>query len=149
MTLHRCPIHALDGCSLQIISSNTHNSKLRKNSPLVSIREKCLDAGMDDYITKPVQKSKLEKAIENWADCDSPLTRASQSTVSRSSSHYSGKWTARVHGFRLLVRSLVAQSLSHLASLHFSSLWTQLLLTQQPQQGTPQRATLPPCAPRA
>jgi CheY-like chemotaxis protein/HPt (histidine-containing phosphotransfer) domain-containing protein len=30
-------------------------------------REKCIDSGMNDYVTKPIQPEKLFKAIEEWA----------------------------------------------------------------------------------
>jgi CheY-like chemotaxis protein len=29
-------------------------------------RQRCLDAGMDDYISKPVQRDNLESIVEKW-----------------------------------------------------------------------------------
>jgi len=31
-------------------------------------REKCLDAGMDDYIAKPMNATKLQETLEKWVD---------------------------------------------------------------------------------
>ncbi|MNL71742.1 Signal transduction histidine-protein kinase BarA [compost metagenome] len=33
---------------------------------VVGEREKCIEAGMDDYLTKPVLKDTLEEAIHKW-----------------------------------------------------------------------------------
>jgi CheY-like chemotaxis protein len=31
-------------------------------------RQRCLDAGMDDYLTKPLTREALARMIENWTD---------------------------------------------------------------------------------
>jgi len=33
---------------------------------VVGEREKCIEAGMDDYLTKPVLKDTLEASIRKW-----------------------------------------------------------------------------------
>lgn len=39
---------------------------------MVRDRERCLDAGMDDCITKPVRAEELRAAIEHWGAQASP-----------------------------------------------------------------------------
>ncbi len=39
---------------------------------LLGDRERCLEAGMDDYISKPIRVSDLQAALERWAPADSP-----------------------------------------------------------------------------
>ncbi len=58
--------------------SETENrkSKTEKRIPIIAMtanamkgdREKCLEAGMDDYISKPVDQEKLRNAIGRWID---------------------------------------------------------------------------------
>ncbi len=31
-------------------------------------KEKCLDAGMDDYISKPIRPQKVQSALEHWGE---------------------------------------------------------------------------------
>ena len=48
-------------------------------SVLEGERERCLAAGMDDFLTKPVNASDLERVIRRWSD-DRPTERAASSS---------------------------------------------------------------------
>lgn len=45
-------------------------------------REKCLDAGMDDYLAKPVTMEKLKSVLEHWMSNIEPLNSVNSSTMS-------------------------------------------------------------------
>ena len=34
-------------------------------------RERCIDSGMNDYLTKPIRAADLEQALEKWMNIDS------------------------------------------------------------------------------
>ena len=48
-------------------------------------REKCLDAGMDDYISKPVSAIKLKEAIAKWGQRITVVDKENHSVASRNS----------------------------------------------------------------
>jgi len=65
----------LDGYSTTRILRREENKNGRKRIPVIGVtahvlagdREKCIEAGMDDYLTKPFDPDKLKQKIENWA----------------------------------------------------------------------------------
>ncbi len=69
-------------CQMPVIDGFTAAGKIKSgnspnvNTPIVALtansmpgdRQRCLDAGMQDYISKPVSKPNMAKVISEWAD---------------------------------------------------------------------------------
>jgi CheY-like chemotaxis protein/HPt (histidine-containing phosphotransfer) domain-containing protein len=48
-------------------------------------RQRCLDAGMDDYLSKPVDKSQLEETLKRWLQRGASARRSASPTTSAAS----------------------------------------------------------------
>jgi len=81
---------AIDGITA---AKKMRNSKAEiRNIPIIALtahamkqdREKCLESGMDDYISKPIDPEKLKEIVVKWAKRSKPGTEAEKlSTVEK------------------------------------------------------------------
>jgi CheY-like chemotaxis protein/HPt (histidine-containing phosphotransfer) domain-containing protein len=73
-------------------------------------RERCLEAGMDDYLTKPIRKEALEEALKKWMAPTAAATpdRASEPPVATVSTFALDEALERASGDTELLRELVA-----------------------------------------
>jgi CheY-like chemotaxis protein len=74
LILMDCQMPVMDGFEASRAIVNLEKSGKIKNIPIVALtanaikgdREKCLAAGMSDYLSKPIHKADLEKALIKW-----------------------------------------------------------------------------------
>jgi len=71
-------------CNMPIMDGWQATEKIRqtdgpnKLTPIIAVtanamkgdREKCIQAGMDDYISKPVERKRLEEVLSKWLASD-------------------------------------------------------------------------------
>jgi len=70
-----CQMPVMDGYSATQEIKSKMNKGLLKEIPIIAItahalkgdRKKCLDSGMDDYISKPIKEEILEEALQKWS----------------------------------------------------------------------------------
>jgi len=79
LVLMDCQMPELDGyqCTLQLRDPNSgvRNPRI----PVIAMtahamtgdKEKCLEAGMDDYVSKPIDRDQLTETIARWSGCQS------------------------------------------------------------------------------
>jgi two-component system, sensor histidine kinase and response regulator len=71
-----CQMPEMDGYEATACLRNPAYHVLNPNTPIIAMtanamkgdREKCLKAGMDDYVSKPINPVELAAAIERWLD---------------------------------------------------------------------------------
>jgi CheY-like chemotaxis protein len=70
-----CQMPELDGLEATAIIRDAASRVFNHNVPIIALtanalqedRERCLNAGMNDYLAKPVKKNELAEVIEKWS----------------------------------------------------------------------------------
>ena len=85
LVLMDCQMPVLDGyAATRRWRELEQQRKVQRRLPIVAMtanamagdRRKCLDAGMDDYLSKPVSRAELEQCIARWKDTQMPVPAA-------------------------------------------------------------------------
>jgi PAS domain S-box-containing protein len=71
----------MDGLEATRLIRDPRSAVLRRGIPIIAMtahamqgdRERCLEAGMDDYVTKPISPEALADALDRWLPRDAPL----------------------------------------------------------------------------
>jgi CheY-like chemotaxis protein len=71
-----CQMPEMDGyqATREIRKRDARHDLQRRHTPIIAItahamdgdRERCMDAGMDDYLTKPIRREQLAGALQRW-----------------------------------------------------------------------------------
>ena len=74
LVLMDCQMPELDGFEATVLIRNSSTPVLNHGVPVIAMtanamagdRERCIRAGMDDYLSKPVKQKELEQALDRW-----------------------------------------------------------------------------------
>ncbi|SIO03051.1 two-component sensor histidine kinase BarA [Salinivibrio sp. ES.052] len=89
-------------------SQEIRKAGFNQQTPIIAVtahampgeRERLLEAGMDDYLTKPIEEAMLESTLARWLQLDDPLTAHHQATPLSVSQDQSAKhldWQRALH----------------------------------------------------
>jgi len=87
LVLMDCQMPVLDGyAATRRWREHEHASRAAQRLPIIAMtanamagdRQKCLDAGMDDYLAKPVTRGELERCIGRWRGVKMPVEAVPQ-----------------------------------------------------------------------
>ncbi len=71
-----CQMPVMDGFEATRVIREPSSAVLRHDTPIIAVtahamvgdRERCLDAGMDDYLAKPINMEKLAEIMQHWTN---------------------------------------------------------------------------------
>ncbi len=82
-----CQMPGMDGFEATA-AIRSHHARTGQHTPIIAVtanamkgdKEKCIEAGMDDYISKPIAPDKLNKVLQKWLKLE---RKEQETTVSR------------------------------------------------------------------
>ncbi|MEA2094070.1 MAG: response regulator, partial [Pseudomonadota bacterium] len=89
LVLMDCHMPEMDGLRATIEIRRFERSKGCKHTPVIAltadvqkgIQDQCIEAGMDDYMSKPFNQSRLLEILQKWLQLDTTLSDAEQQTA--------------------------------------------------------------------
>ena len=89
LVLMDCMMPEMDGFEATAVIRNRSSKALNHKVPIVAMtanamkgdREACLEAGMDDYLSKPVKKEDLSMVLEKWLKPQTPEQNRGDTSV--------------------------------------------------------------------